>query len=268
MSIEESAIPDPQIQISEELPAEIKTPPTIRPAMLSEPEEDLAGAIGKIIEQPEVQRRHTMFQLKYFILGREPTIQARLRKCVVELIGRKENIENLRLAIEDLQDDIELANIDIEAQEIGIKKVDTDLKKRISEINIRKARRKRKALESELRKIGKRLQETEEEATFFLQAYRDLEKAESLKPFDDFETNVQYWNERYTEELKLRLLLQKPIDLELAKSILALDKSAPIRAEFIDILTQIEAQALAQKKLIEQGTNRTELEGPKDEDKK
>jgi hypothetical protein len=232
---------------------------------LSLSDEDLLSSINQITEQPEVQRRHTMFQLKYFILGREPTIQARLRKCVVELVSRKENIENLRLAIEDIQDDIELTNIDINRQEITTKKTEDDLEKRFSEINTRKTRRKRKALESELRKLGKKLQETEEESVFFLQAYRDLEKAESLKPFDDFDTNVQYWNERYTEELKLRLLLQKPIDLELAKSILALDKSAPIRAEFIHILEQIEEQAQDQKKLMQK---KTKLEGPKDEDKK
>jgi len=229
-------------------------------------DQDLLVSINQIIEQPEVQRRHTMFQLKYFILGREPTIQARLRKCVVELTSRKESMENLRLAIEDLQDDIELANIDINRQEIAAKKDKDDLEKRFSEINTRKARRKRKALENELRKLGKRLRETEEEAAFFFQAYRDLEKAESLKPFDDFDTNIQYWNERYTEELKLRLLLQKPLDLELAKSILALDKTAPIRAEFINILEQIEEQAQIQKKLVEQ--DKAKLESPKNEDKK
>jgi hypothetical protein len=229
-------------------------------------DQDLLVCINQIIEQPEVQRRHTMFQLKYFILGREPTIQARLRKCVVELTSRKESMENLRLALEDLQDDIELANIDINRQEIATKEAKEDLEKRFSEINTRKARRKRKALESELRKLGKRLRETEEEAAFFFQAYRDLEKAEPLKPFDDFDTNIQYWNERYTEELKLRLLLQKPIDLELAKSILALDKSAPIRVEFINILEQLEEQAQMQKKLVEQ--DKAKLESPKNEDKK
>lgn len=213
-------------------------------------QQNLLASIDKIAELPEVQRRHTLFQLKYFILGREPTIQARLRKCVVELTSRKENMENLRLAIEDLRDDIELANIDIKKQEVAIED-QAEEEKRFFEINIRKTKRKRKALENELRKLGKHLQETEEEAAFFLQAYRDLEEAEPLKPFDDFETNIQYWNDRYTEELKLRLLLQKPIDLELAKSILALDKATPIRIEFINILEQIEKQAQEQKKLVE-----------------
>jgi hypothetical protein len=214
---------------------------------------DLLAHINQITSKPEAQRRHTFFQLKYFILGKEPTIQARLRKCVVELQTRKENIENLRLAIEDIQDDIELANIDIKRQENAEYK--DDLGKRIFEINVKKARRRLRSLENELKKMGKQLSETEEEALFFLQAYRDLEKAEPLKPFDDFETNIEYWNERYTEELKLRLLLQKPIDLELAKCILALDKKTPIRNEFVNILKQIENRAESQKKRIKNNDN-------------
>ena len=200
--------------------------------------EDLLTSVGQIIDKPEVAHRHSFFQLKYFILGKEPTIQARLRKCVTELGSRKESLENLHLAIEDLNDDVELLNIDIEEQST------TDVKKkRFSEIKIRKINRKKQSLRNELQKLKKRLNDTEEETKFFLQSYYELEKVESLKPLDDLDTNIQYWNEKYTEEIKLRFLLQKPIDLELAKCILALDKSTPIRKEFINILEQIEKQA-------------------------
>ena len=80
---------------------------------MSIPKKDLLSTINQVLETPEIRNRHTFFQLRYFVLGKEPTVQSRLRKCLVELRARQESIENLRLSIEEAKDDIELANIDI-----------------------------------------------------------------------------------------------------------------------------------------------------------
>jgi hypothetical protein len=220
--------------------------------------EDLLPAINQVLEKPEFRNRHTLFQLRYFVIGKEPTVQARLRKCLAELSARQETIENLRLSIAEARDDIELADIDIKRAEearsgtlspFGIDNEPSELDKKAWDIQIRKGQRRKQNLEKTLKRLGKTLQEAEEEAEFFLQAYQELEKVEPLKPYDDPQTNIEYWNERYTEEVKLRLLLQKPIDLELAKCLLAMDEKTPIRGQFIDILNQIEKQ---QKLAIEE----------------
>ena len=218
--------------------------------------EDLLPSINELLEKPEIRNRHSFFQLRYFVIGKEPTIQARLRKCLTELATRRETIESLQLSIEEAEDDIELANIDIKQREEHVSAfgADTnDLEKEANKIYSRKANRKKQGLEKTIKRLKKTLEETEEEAGFFLLAYKDLEKVESLKPYDDPKTNTEYWNERYTEELKLRLLLRKPIELELAKCILAMDKETLIREEFVNILTQIE-----EKEKIESAREDTE----------
>ena len=48
--------------------------------------------------------------------------------------------------------------------------------------------------------------------------------------------------------MQLRLLMQKPLDLELVKSILCLDNDSPVRKEMVSILDQIQHKAIAQKK--------------------
>ena len=82
---------------------------------------------------------------------------------------------------------------------------------------------------------------------FFLSAYKQLEKIEPLRRHDDPESNAEFWNENLSQELQLRILLQKPLDLELVKCILALNKDAPIRIEMIKILDQIQNKAIESK---------------------
>jgi hypothetical protein len=150
------------------------------------------------------------------------------------------------LSIDDLQDDVEIIDIDIENMRSQIH-FRNELDNKSHEIKTRKLQRKRQALQNTIASYKKKLTELETEADFFLNAFLEMEKIEPLKPFDDMQTNAQLWNERYYQDLQLRLLLQKPLDLELVKCILCLDKSTPIRAELINILDQIQNKALTQQ---------------------
>jgi hypothetical protein len=51
------------------------------------------------------------------------------------------------------------------------------------------------------------------------------------------------WNEKISQEFDLRALLGLPVDLELAKTTLALDNHAPIRQLFVDKLQEIRSEA-------------------------
>ena len=60
----------------------------------------------------EVVDRHSFFQLKYFVVGKEPTMQAKMWRCLTELKTRKEAIDIINLEIEETKDTIELLNIE------------------------------------------------------------------------------------------------------------------------------------------------------------
>lgn len=195
-----------------------------------------------------LSHRHTFFQLKHFVIGKELTTQAKMQKCLKETEARVESINNMNLSIEDLQDDIEIINLKL--INLEKKKVKKELNKQYKEIQIRKLNRKKNLLINSLENTKKKLKETSEEVSFFVSAFSQLEQIEPLKTYDDLESNQQFWNENFGQELQLRLLLQKPLDLELIKCILALNKESPIRKETIKILEQIQNKSL-ENKLIE-----------------
>jgi len=122
------------------------------------------------------------------------------------------------------------------------KKVKSELNKEQKEIRIRKLSRKEMAISDSIFEMERRLKETEEEIKFFLEEYKEMEKISPLLPQDDWQVNADYWNQTFTKELQLRIMLQKPLDLELVKSILALDDNASIKIEMIGILNQIKIQ--------------------------
>jgi len=212
---------------------------------------EILPELRSILEENRVVNRLSFFQMKYFLIGKEPTIQARLRLCLNELSSRKESLEHLALAIEEQKDELRLKELEIEqaSSELAENELNKECQE-CQEIKIRKLERKRKKAELNLESLYKTLRETEEEAKFFLEAFKALEKAEPLKPFDDYESNLKLWDERYREEVHLRLLTQKPLDLQLMKSILALDREAPVRKELTEMLLQIEAEAIERQKLL------------------
>lgn len=196
----------------------------------------------KLIEGSKISGRHTFYQLKHFVLGKEITTQAKLHKCLREIDARKNSIKSMILGIDDAEDEIKLLELKIKYFEK--KKAKNELNKAYKEIQIRKINRKKLTILDSLNEMKKKLRETEEETAFFISAYQQLEQIEPLKSHDDPESNAQFWNENFNQELQLRLLLQKPLDLELIKCILAMDKDAPVRKETIGILEQIQKQAL------------------------
>jgi hypothetical protein len=203
-----------------------------------------------LISKNEVSNRHTFFQLKHFVLGKEVTTQSKMQKCLKETEARVESINNMILSMDETNDDIKL--IELKILSLQKKKPKNDINKQYKQIQIRKLERKKALLFNSLHNTRKKLKETEEEVAFFVNAFKQLEKIEPLKRYDDPESNQNFWNENFGQELQLRLLLQKPLDLELVKCILALDKESPIRTEVVKMLEQLQNKALENKKTIEQ----------------
>lgn len=201
-----------------------------------------------LIDANEVLNRHTFYQLKHFIVGKEPTIQAKLQKCLKEIDARKDSMKNMKLSIEEAEDDINLINLKIKS--FNKKKTKSSLNKEYKEIQIRKLNRKKTNLLDSIKSIQKKFQETEQETNFFIKMFGELEKIESLKPYDDLKSNIEFWNENFSQELKLRILLQKPLDIELVKCILSLNNEAPIKQELLQLIEKARINAIEQTKKL------------------
>jgi phenylalanyl-tRNA synthetase alpha subunit len=135
---------------------------------------------------------------------------------------------------------------------------DVSLLEQERNIKVRQIERRKNSLDKSLNKLEKRLQEVAEESKYFLKALDTLQKIEPLKPYDDPQCQREYWNQKLAEELNLRMALKQPIDIELAKAIIAIHDEAPIKQQLLNIIDQLQRIEMEEKKQL--------LEGKKDDE--
>ncbi len=199
------------------------------------PREDIFEKINELsAKAPE--NRHSYFQLKYFILGKEPTTQAQLWQCLTQLQGKKETIDAIAFQIEDTKDDIELLNIEKEELQIQVCPTIKNADQRKLAIQLRKIERKIKSLIDHVNKLDKKLEFEVQEARFYIQAFEALEKKEPLKDFDDFDAQKEYWEATIAEDLNLRLILRQPLPVDTVKTALNLHEGSPTKQQLTKLL--------------------------------
>jgi hypothetical protein len=216
-----------------------------------------------VVEKHPLTGRHSYFQLKYFIVGKEPTPQAKIWQCLREMKARRDALEAIQLERDETNDRIELAEIDIERLKnprkgaFGIDVPEEDeltLKRR--EIKIRQSERKLKSMKKALKDLDARQKDTEEEAAFFLQAFADLTKNQKVIEYDDFNAQKEYWTTRFSNEMNMKFMLDGRVDGELAKAILSLPDETVVKQEMFGILNRqqeiLEAKRLMEKKQLAQ----------------
>lgn len=196
---------------------------------------DFSKDIQRICNLP-LKERHSYFQLQYFLIGKEPTIQSRLWRCVRELKSRKDTLISMQMEIEEINDDLEM--IDISLKENNLKKSSQP----IAVIQERKLERQKKAKQMRLLEIEEKKKVVEEECVFLVKAFNKLEEAEKLKPYDDMDSQKEYWNEKLAQEFNLRKQLGLPPDLELMKTILALNSDAIVKQDLLNLINNEEAR--------------------------
>lgn len=237
---------------------------------------DLVTELNGILQKADkylefdVVNRHSFFQLNHFIVNKEPTTQSKMWQCLRELSNRRDTIEDIQLEIEETRDNIELLKIEVRREKrkeftestfgVSLSGDDASLYEQERDIKVRQIERRKNSLDRSLNKLEKRLQEVAEESKYFLKALDTLQKIEPLKPFDDPQCQREYWNQRLAEELNLRLALKQPIDLELAKAIIAIHDEAPIKKQLLNIIEQLQCIELDEKKRL--------LENQSDDDDK
>ena len=59
-----------------------------------------------LMSRTRVSGRHTFYQLKHFVLGKEITTQAKLQKCLREIDARVSSVKSMILGVEEAEDEI------------------------------------------------------------------------------------------------------------------------------------------------------------------
>ena len=211
---------------------------------------EIMERINKILEN-ELSERHSYFQLKYFIIGKEPTLQGKMWQCIRELRSRKDSLDSIEMENHELNDKKELIDIKIEKNSLSIKNLvnpttEEGLAKRECNIISRQLKRERQRTEDALVDLNKKQNYILEEANFFLETFKSIEEIETLKDFDDLPSQQHYWDEKLSNELNLKLLLQRAPDVELVKTIMALNNNSPTKQQTVKMLENIQKQALIQ----------------------
>lgn len=206
------------------------------------------GFLEKIddVLENEPASRHSYFQLKYFLIGKEPTNQSKMWQCLRELKTRRDSLSNLALEVEETKDQLEL--LDIKATRIGTSPTSNELDVREVSVKLRKNARQRQALEANLLSLEDRKKWLEEECKFFLETFKNIEKTEKLKPFDDLDSQKEYWSSKLAQKMNLKMLTSNQLDSELIETIVALPDEMPIKKQTLSTLNVRHAQMIQQMK--------------------
>jgi len=209
---------------------------------------ELIAKTDEILAGIEIPDRSTFFQLKNFVLGKEPTIHGQIWACIRNIDDRREQIDTLELEIENAEDDVKLLDIQvarIKAEEMTPLPVCWEEERGL---RIRKVERQKTALLKNTEKLKKKIKYILEELQYLTSAYDTLvEVAGGVKDLDDPDVQRNYWNEKLTEELNLTFLLKRPVSTELVHTILALDDDMPIKNQMMQILQRVQAQMVTER---------------------
>jgi len=199
----------------------------------------------------EVAQRHSYFQLKFFLIGKEPTNQAKMWQCLRELKTRWESLKSIKLEREDLKDKLELLDIKsarIEAQIATFRRIPDSnvLDIREGEVELRGLVRQEKALRQSLTDLEQREKWILEECKFFVESFKSLKDIEPLKPFDDLQAQKEYWSARLSQKVNLKMLTKQIVETDIIETIMALPDDMEIKKQTINTL------ALKQQEIIHQ----------------
>lgn len=221
--------------------------------------------LNEILKNEPVER-HSYFQLKYFLIGKEPTVQSKMWQCIKELKSRNESINALNLEIDDTKDKKNLLDISVEKIKLELSEIQKqeksaffELEQKELEIKIRQIQRKIKLCESSLLDLEKRQKSIIEECVFFMETFKNLNKVEALKNFDDLEAQKQYWSEKLGQKLNLKIITNGNLEAELVETVLALPDEMEIKREVVNLINYKHANMMKvmeeTKKNIGKGIN-------------
>lgn len=203
---------------------------------------DLVLQIDSITENSH-KNRHSYFQLQYFVVGKEPTIQAKIQSCKDELLERKKALLSYDVAINELYDQKRLYEINIK----NVKNCKEDLSEEEG-IQIRQLCRKIEFCKSQIDDINSKKDDKAEEANFLIGLYDKLCEIEKPKDWDSIEVQAEYWNAKLTQDLQMSLMLGQNPSVEVFKTIFSLPDKSPIKVSTKQLVEEAKLKKLAESK--------------------
>ena len=185
---------------------------------------------------------------QYFLIGKEPTNQAKMWQCLRELKTRRQSLKAISLEIEEAKDKLELLDINTKRKEAELDNNDgsDELLFRELRIFLKQLERQKQSLRESLTELQEREKWIEEESRFFVETFKNLSKIEPLRHFDDYDCQKQYWNEKLSQKVNLKMLTHNSIDSELIETIVALPDEVQIKQQTLQTLTFKQNQLLQQ----------------------
>lgn len=215
---------------------------------------ELMNRAKEIVTNANMPDRSSFFQIEKFVIGKEVTLQAQLWQIIREIEVRVDTVESFEEQLEDAEDTLEFFDVKIAKYNLRINKLRENfddenqdhfskelagLEMKENEINIKKMQRKKASLVKASKKVVKKRKSYLEEINCLIAAFdKVFEVAGIVKPFDDYESQKEMWNEKYLEEFNLRMMLNKPLDSEFVKCIMALGDDAPVKQHVVRALTE------------------------------
>ncbi len=222
--------------------------------------DNLLKNIEKVLEKAP-ENRHSFFQLHYFVIGKEVTNQGRMWQCLRELQSRKETIDHCNFQIEEMKDQLDLMEIELGKIDLGLEPgrhgrsddaLLNALYEREWEVRCRKHDRTKKKITEAITQMEQKKQYAIQEAKFFLQAFEAINQQEPLKDFDDPDAQKEYWNEKISQQINLKMLLGQPLNTEQVTTALALPEDCPVKMQITRSLDQAQTQVeMLKQKYVE-----------------
>jgi hypothetical protein len=180
--------------------------------------------------------------------------------------SRRDALEAIELELAESKDRLELIDIQMEKEQMAVTmKASGDpmwpiLKKECA-VKCRQLARQRESLEKSIWQLERKRKFTEQEARFFVQAFVSLEKIEPLKDFDDLEAQKEYWNEKFSQTVNFKMLLQQPLDTDLVQTVLSLPSDCKIKKQMTDTLEHVQKQMVQMKDVYLKKLSKKEDDG-------
>jgi hypothetical protein len=214
--------------------------------------EEIEKNLFDITEKHKILQKHSNFQIRNFMIGKEVTETSKVWQCIRELNSRKESLDALNQEVELLVDNIELQNIKIEKTlikeiKLGERPQINDLNLKKKNIIIRKQKRQLVIMQNNLKKLHERKISILSECKEIIDIFNEIVGKNGFKEFDDESAQIEYWDAKMRGELNLHAMLGFSPSLELVRSTLSLPDTCETKVNMAKALTQ-NTQRIMEKK--------------------
>ena len=179
-----------------------------------------------MMEKSQLPSRSSFFQIKHFIVEREPTLASKIWSCERNIKDRNDQLRQIETQLAEHDDQDQLFYLDLKNAEDACKNQDTytDAYKRLF-IQKRRLNRKRVSLKHQIDSLESKKALLNQEIEYLKSLQKPLvEEFGGFPNYDDEQLQIEYWSEKILQEINLCLVLNKAIGPEIIRNALSLPR--------------------------------------------